>query len=105
MRCAILLFLLVSVGFGATVTGNFFNTKFHLWPIRVVEINYPAGKIQPKHVLEKALHQARNPIDDIIRDVLEIVRQLMLNGTENIPPLDPFFIEYLLVNFTSADAE
>lgn len=84
MRCAILLFLLVSVGFGATLT---------------------EGKIQPKHVLEKALHQARNPIDDIIRDVLEIVRQLMLNGTENIPPLDPFFIEYLLVNFTSADAD
>ncbi|KAK4008897.1 hypothetical protein OUZ56_014019 [Daphnia magna] len=84
MRCAILLFLLVSVGFGATLT---------------------EGKIQPKHVLEKALHQARNPVDDIIRDVLEIVRQLMLNGTENIPPLDPFFIEYLLVNFTSADAD
>lgn len=84
MRCAILLFLLVSVGFGATLT---------------------EGKIQPKDVLEKALHQARNPIDDIIRDVLEIVRQLMLNGTENIPPLDPFFIEYLLVNFTSADAD
>ncbi|XP_057375343.1 uncharacterized protein LOC130696271 [Daphnia carinata] len=83
MRCAILLFLLASVGFGATL----------------------AGKVQPKDVLEKALHQARNPIDDIIRDALEVVRQLMLNGTENIPPLDPFFIEYLLVNFTSADAD
>ncbi|KAI9554429.1 hypothetical protein GHT06_019701 [Daphnia sinensis] len=83
MRCAILIFLLASVGFGATLT----------------------GKIQPKDVLEKALHQARNPVDDIIRNALEVVRQLMLNGTENIPPLDPFFIEYLLVNFTSADAE
>ena len=53
----------------------------------------------------KATHQARNPVDDVIRSVLEHVREIMINGTDTIPPLDPFFIEKLLVNFTSADAQ
>lgn len=53
----------------------------------------------------KRLHQARNPVDDVIRGVLEAVRVVMINGTENIPPLDPFYIDNLLVNFTSADAK
>ncbi|EFX72600.1 hypothetical protein DAPPUDRAFT_308200 [Daphnia pulex] len=84
MRCIFLLCLLVSAGFSATLKGD---------------------KIERKIVAEKALHQARNPIDDVIRDALELVRQLMLNGTDSTPVLDPFFIEYLLVNFESQDAD
>ncbi len=56
-------------------------------------------------IAEKALHQARNPVDDVIRGALELVRQLMLNGTDSTPVLDPFFIDYLLVNFESQDAK
>ncbi len=62
-------------------------------------------QIERKNVAEKALHQARNPVDDVIRNALEVVRQLMLNGTDSTPVLDPFFIEYLLVNFESSDAK
>ena len=54
---------------------------------------------------EKVSHQARNPIDDVIRNALELVRELMLNGTDSTPILDPFFLEYLLVNFESPDAK
>ncbi|XP_046650542.1 uncharacterized protein LOC124341645 [Daphnia pulicaria] len=78
MRCIFLLCLLVSAGFSATLKGD--------------------------KIAEKALHQARNPVDDVIRGALELVRQLMLNGTDSTPVLDPFFIDYLLVNFESQDA-
>lgn len=61
-------------------------------------------QVERKNVGEKVSHQARNPVDDVIRAALELVRELMLNGTASTPILDPFFIEYLLVNFESADA-
>lgn len=49
--------------------------------------------------------QAKNVAEDIILQALEAVRVLMINGTENIPPLDPFYIDKLAINFTSPDAE
>lgn len=66
---------------------------------------FSGDKIERKIAAGKALHQARNPIDDVIRNALELVRQLMLNGTDSTPVLDPFFIDYLLVNFESQDAK
>lgn len=49
--------------------------------------------------------QTKNAIEDVILQALEAVRVIMINGTEKIPPLDPFYIEKLAINFTSPDAE
>lgn len=71
-----------------------------------MELDFTDENVGPINAPVKAFkQQERNAIDDVIRSVLESIRVIMINGTDTIPPLDPFFIENLLVNFTSADAQ
>ena len=50
-------------------------------------------------------YESKSALDDTIIAAMEIVRKVMINGTDNIPPLDPFFIEQLFVDFESDQAK
>ena len=91
------------MGFCATLKGN--NSRVIITYLISLDQRIAGNHVERNNVAGKASYQARNPVDDVIRDALEIVRQLMLNGTAATPILDPFFIEYLLVNFESPDAK
>lgn len=65
----------------------------------------PAESISVKDLMYRTPAQVRNPAEEVILKALEAVRVIMINGTENIPPLDPFYIDKLAINFTSPDAE
>lgn len=36
---------------------------------------------------------------------MEVVRNVMINGTDKIPPLDPYFVEQMFIDFQSDQAQ